>query len=90
MLSIGVIGTIGAEDRHQIATHSSVEISGLYDVDSKCLAKAAAEHPGAFTCKEYRKAFSKYGDKSDAVIVSTSDHSHRRPWFEPPLPRVPA
>jgi predicted dehydrogenase len=76
VLSIGVIGTIGAEDRHQVASHPSVEIAGLCDVDSDYLAKAAAEHPGAFTCKDYREAFSKYGDKFDAVIVSTPDHSH--------------
>ena len=73
---IGVVGTIGAEDRHQVAAHPSVEIAGLCDVDSIALAKAAAEHPGAFTCADYREAFSKYGDKFDAVIVATPDHSH--------------
>ena len=76
VLCIGVIGTIGAEDRHQVAAHPSVEIVGLCDVDSIALAKAATEHPGAFTCADYREAFSKYGDKFDAVIVSTPDHSH--------------
>lgn len=76
VLSIGVVGTIGAEDRHQVASHPSVEIAGLCDVDSNSLATAAAEHPGAFTCADYREAFSKYGDKFDAVIVSTPDHSH--------------
>ncbi len=76
VLSIGVVGTIGREDRHQVASHPSVEIAGLCDVDSASLAKAAAEHPGAFTCADYREAFSKHGDKFDAVIVSTPDHSH--------------
>ena len=76
VLSIGVIGTIGGEDRRQVASHPSVEIAGLCDVDSTSLAKASAQHPGAFTCADYREAFSKYGDKFDAVIVSTPDHSH--------------
>jgi predicted dehydrogenase len=76
VLCIGVVGTIGAEDRHQVAAHPSVEIAGLCDVDSIALAKAAAEHPSAFTCADYREAFSKYGDKFDAVIVATPDHSH--------------
>lgn len=76
VLSIGVIGTIGGNDRHQISSHPAVEISGLCDVDSDPLAIAAKEHPGAFTCRDYREAFSKYGDKFDAVIVSTPDHSH--------------
>ena len=76
VLSIGVVGTVGAQDRHQVAAHPSVEIAGLCDVDSNYLAQAASEHPGAFTCADYREAFSKHADKFDAVIVSTPDHSH--------------
>ena len=71
VLSIGVIGTIGGADRQTIAAHSSVEIVGLCDVDSNALAQAAKDHPNAFTCADYREAFDKYGDKFDAVIVST-------------------
>jgi predicted dehydrogenase len=76
VLSIGVIGTIGGVDRKSIAAHPAVEIAGLCDVDSTSLATAAAEHPGAFACADYREAFAKYGDKFDAVIVATPDHSH--------------
>ncbi|MBC8125600.1 MAG: Gfo/Idh/MocA family oxidoreductase [Gloeobacteraceae cyanobacterium ES-bin-144] len=76
VLSIGVLGTIGKEDRLQVSRHPSVEISGLCDVDSNALAIAAKDHPGAFTCRDYREAFTKYVDKFDAVIVSTPDHSH--------------
>lgn len=76
VLSIGVEGTIGRTDLKQVSQHPAVEISGLCDVDSISLEKASQEHPGAFTCRDYREAFSKYGDKFDAVIVSTPDHSH--------------
>ncbi|MCK6478177.1 MAG: Gfo/Idh/MocA family oxidoreductase [Phycisphaerales bacterium] len=76
VLSIGVIGTIGGADRQTIAAHPLVEIVGLCDVDSNALAQAAKEHPSAFTCADYREAFDKHGDKFDAVIVSTPDHSH--------------
>lgn len=76
VLSIGVIGTIGGADRHNVAAHPEAEIVGLCDLDAKSLAEASAEHPGAFTCKDYREAFAKYGDKFDAVIVATPDHSH--------------
>lgn len=76
VLSIGVIGTIGATDRLEVAAHPAVEIAGLCDVDSQALAEAAKDHPGAFTCTDYREAFAKHGDKFDAVIVSTPDHSH--------------
>jgi predicted dehydrogenase len=53
-----------------------VEISGLCDVDSNAIALATKDHPGAFTCRDYRQAFADYGDKFDAVIVSTPDHTH--------------
>lgn len=76
VLSIGVIGTIGEADRHQVASHPRAEIVGLCDVDAAFLAKAAAEHPAAFTCADYREAFDQHADEFDAVIVSTPDHSH--------------
>ena len=76
VLSIGVIGTIGGTDRKQVASHPMAEITGLCDVDSNQLARAAKDHPKAFTCKDYREAFAKHADEFDAVIVSVPDHSH--------------
>ena len=76
VLSIGVVGTIGSADRKQVAMHPAVEIVGLCDVDSRAIDKAKTRHPDAFTCKDYREAFDRHGDKFDAVIVSTPDHTH--------------
>src|SRR4051794_12403317 len=76
VLSIGVVGTIGGMDRKQIASHPYVEIVGLCDVDAGAVAQAAKDHPKAFKCADYREAFDKHGDKFDAVIVATPDHSH--------------
>lgn len=76
VLCIGVVGTIGKVDRQQVAAHPAVEIAGLCDVDANSLASAAKDHPAAFTCRDYREAFAKFGDKFDAVIVSTPDHTH--------------
>ena len=76
VLSIGVVGTIGEHDRKTVNNHPRAEIVGLCDVDSNALAKAKADHPDAFTCADYREAFDRYGDRFDAVIVSTPDHSH--------------
>jgi hypothetical protein len=76
VLSIGVVGTIGEADRKIVSEHPRAEIVGLCDVDANALAKAAEEHPDAFTCADYREAFDKHGDKFDAVIVATPDHSH--------------
>ncbi|MFZ4575035.1 MAG: Gfo/Idh/MocA family protein [Phycisphaerales bacterium] len=76
VLSIGVIGTIGGTDRKKISEHALVEMVGLCDIDSNALAEAAKDHPGAFTCEDYREAFDKHGEKFDGVIVATPDHSH--------------
>lgn len=76
VLSIGVIGTIGEADRKTVSEHPLADIVGLCDVDANALAAAALDHPGAFTCADYREAFDKHGDEFDAVIVSTPDHSH--------------
>jgi len=75
VLAIG-FGRIGVRDRTQVASHSMVEIAGLCDIDQILLDEASAEFPDAFTCTDYRVAFTDYVDKFDAVIVSTPDHSH--------------
>jgi predicted dehydrogenase len=76
VLSIGVIGTIGGHDRKQVAGHPDAEITGLCDVDADQLARAKADHPTAFTCRDYREAFAEHAAAFDAVIVATPDHSH--------------
>ena len=76
VLSIGVVGTIGARDRREVNDHPNAEIVGLCDVDADYLARAKNEHPGAFTCKDYREAFANHADEFDAVIVATPDHTH--------------
>jgi predicted dehydrogenase len=76
VLSIGVVGTIGGTDRTKVHEHPRAEIVGLCDVDANALDLAALDHPGAFTCTDYRDAFEKHGDAFDAVIVATPDHSH--------------
>ena len=48
VLSIGVVGTIGETDRHNVAKHPMVRIAGLCDVDANYMAKAAHDHPDAF------------------------------------------
>lgn len=76
VLCIGVVGSIGAVDRQQVASHPRVNIAGLCDVDSNYLAQAGNQHKDAFRVKDYREAFDKYGDKFDAVVVATPDHTH--------------
>ena len=76
LLQVGVGGSIAPADRGELSRHSDVVFSGLCDVDSDALAAVAKEHPQAFTCRDFREAFDRHGDKFDAVVVCTPDHNH--------------
>jgi predicted dehydrogenase len=73
---VGVGGSIAPADRHELKQHPDVAFTGFCDVDADALAGVAAEHPDAFTCRDFREAFDRYGDRFDAVVVCTPDHNH--------------
>jgi predicted dehydrogenase len=70
------VGGQGASDLRAIASHPSVEVTALCDVDAERLADANIRYPGAKIFTDYRVMFEKMGRKIDAVIVSTPDHTH--------------
>jgi predicted dehydrogenase len=76
LLQVGVGGSIAPADRNELKNHPDVVFTGFSDVDSKALSSVAAEFPDAFTCRDFREAFDKHGDKFDAVVVCTPDHNH--------------
>jgi len=76
LLQVGVGGSIAPADRSELKGHADVVFSGLCDVDSNALAAVSKEHPAAFTCRDFREAFDKHGDRFDAVVCCTPDHNH--------------
>ncbi|CAM4261972.1 Gfo/Idh/MocA family protein [Zobellia roscoffensis] len=70
------VGNMGADDLNAIASHSSVDVVALCDVDSVNLAKAHKLHPGARVFFDYRAMLDEMGGEIDAVVVSTPDHTH--------------
>jgi len=70
------VGGMGAADLSSIASHPSVEVTALCDVDADRLASAHLKYPDAKSFSDYRVLFDKMGRKIDAVIVSTPDHTH--------------
>lgn len=70
------VGGMGGADLNSIASHPSVEVAALCDVDSNRLAEAAKRHPNAKTFSDYREMISELGEKIDGVVVSTPDHTH--------------
>ena len=70
------VGGMGKSDLGSIASHKNVEIAALCDVDANLLTAAAAGHKSAKTFVDFREMISAMGDKIDAVVISTPDHTH--------------
>ncbi|MDG2371054.1 MAG: Gfo/Idh/MocA family oxidoreductase [Flavobacteriaceae bacterium] len=70
------VGGMGGEDLKAFASHKSVDIVALCDVDSNALNAAKVIHPKARTFSDYRLLLNEIGDQIDAVVVSTPDHTH--------------
>ena len=68
------VGGKGASDTDQAAKCG--QVVGLCDIDAKRLAQKAEQIPDAKTFADYRELLETLGDKVDAVVVSTPDHSH--------------
>ena len=72
IVGIGVGGRGGAV----INGLKSQNIIALCDVDWKYAAKKFNQFPDAKKYKDYRKLFDELGNKIDAVVVGTPDHTH--------------
>ncbi|MFQ5732990.1 MAG: Gfo/Idh/MocA family protein [Planctomycetaceae bacterium] len=70
------VGGMGGADLRSVSSHRKVEVAALCDVDSVRLKQAHGKHKNARTFRDFRDMFAKMGDKIDAVVVSTPDHTH--------------
>lgn len=70
--SIGVNGRAAAN----LDGVKSENISALVDVDSNSLEGALKKFPGAKTYRDFRVMLEQEGDRIDAVVVATPDHTH--------------
>lgn len=73
-LNIAAIG-VGGRGASNLSKVSGENIVGLCDVNATYLAKAASEHPGAKTFKDFRHLYDQVKE-IDAVVVSTTEHTH--------------
>src|SRR5690606_37087528 len=69
-------GMMGVNDLRDIASHPAVDVVALCDVDAIKLKSAGAGYANAKTFTDYREMFKSMGGEIDAVIVSTTDHTH--------------
>ncbi len=70
------VGGMGMEDLKAIASHKTVVVTALCDVDANALAEAKKLFPKAKTYADYRILLSELKNEIDAVVVSTPDHTH--------------
>ncbi len=70
------VGNMGMADLKAISSHPAVEVAALCDVDAINLSVASKMHPKARIFFDYRTMLEEMGNKIDAVIVSTPDHTH--------------
>ena len=70
------VGGMGSSDLNSVSSHPQVEVAALCDVELARLKSAKAKHPHAKEFRDFREMISSMGDKIDAVVVSTPDHTH--------------
>lgn len=68
------VGGKGSSDTDGAARYG--EIVALCDIDDRRLKDKSKKYPNAKTFHDYRELLSVMGDKVDAVVVSTADHTH--------------
>ncbi|QDT05418.1 Inositol 2-dehydrogenase [Rubripirellula lacrimiformis] len=72
---IGVGGRGGSNLRSITAT-GLVDVFAVCDVDTRFAEGAAQAHAGALVFQDFRKMYDAIGDQVDAVVVSTTEHTH--------------
>jgi len=70
------VGGMGASDMERIASHPSVDLVALCDVDAGRLEAAAAKAPGARLYRDWRELLAVEPGAIDSVNVTTPDHMH--------------
>jgi predicted dehydrogenase len=70
------VGGMGMADLKSFASHPSVAVTALCDVDALALKKAQELFPKAKVYADYRKLLEEMRNEIDAVVVSTPDHTH--------------
>ncbi|TWU55096.1 Gfo/Idh/MocA family protein [Rubripirellula reticaptiva] len=77
-MKVGFIGVGGRGRRNleTIAATGAVDVAAICDVHDHFLMGAAITHPGAAKFTDFRRLYDSLGDQLDAVVVSTTEHTH--------------
>ena len=76
-LNVAVIGVGGrGRDNHSAVSSLGENVVALCDVDQNLAAQDFKRYPRAKPFKDFRRMFDELSGSTDAVIVSTPDHTH--------------
>jgi predicted dehydrogenase len=75
-VNVACIGVGGKGDSDSSDAGKYANIVAICDVDQTKLAKKSKQFPDAKKFVDYREMLTSLGDKIDAVLVSTPDHTH--------------
>jgi predicted dehydrogenase len=70
------VGGRGAANLNELTKDPGVKVTVICDVDGKHLADVAKTYPEAKQFKDFRELYAKAADDFDAVVVSTTEHTH--------------
>ncbi|MCO8124037.1 Gfo/Idh/MocA family oxidoreductase [Stieleria sp. TO1_6] len=70
------VGGRGGRNLQTIANTGGVDVVAVCDVDTRFADHAAEQYPGAQTFQDYRRLYDAVGQQIDAVVVSTTEHTH--------------
>ncbi|WP_442509805.1 Gfo/Idh/MocA family protein [Novipirellula sp. SH528] len=70
------VGGRGGANLSAISASGAVDVVGLCDVDSRFVDHAATKFTGAKKFSDFRKMYDVIGNDIDAVVVSTTEHTH--------------
>ncbi len=78
LLQVACVGVarMGGNTMRSVATHKSVKIVALCDVDARHMAMAIKDFPEASKHSDWRELLAKHADKFDAITIGTPDHMH--------------
>ena len=77
-MKVGFIGVggRGGSNLKTISGTGAVDVIAVCDIDRRSVDRAAEKHAGAKKFRDFRKLYDAVGKELDAVVVSTTEHTH--------------
>jgi len=75
-LQVAAVGIGGVGRRYLEGCGKAIDVVSLTDLDHQFAAKMFERYPRASRYHDFRRMFDSEGDKIDAVIIATPDHTH--------------